>query len=111
MSQPPAPGQTLIHRQPFARMDLLMPERVSPATDAPLSFEAGLQQLETIVKEMESGELPLKRALELFKRGIKLSDAFRKQPAEAEPHVVLLLRSYGASEDEQNERLNMTLSS
>ena len=40
-----------------------MPEKAPPATDGPLSFEAGLQQLETIVKEMESGELPLERAL------------------------------------------------
>ena len=31
--------------------------------DQPLAFEAGLQQLEAIVKEMESGELPLERAL------------------------------------------------
>ena len=46
-----------------------MPEKAPPATDGPLSFEAGLQQLETIVKEMESGELPLERALELFERG------------------------------------------
>ena len=30
------------------------------------SFEAGLEQLEAIVKEMESGDLPLERALELL---------------------------------------------
>ena len=43
--------------------------------DQPLAFEAGLQQLEAIVKEMESGDLPLERALDLFERGTKLSDA------------------------------------
>src|ERR1700752_4789040 len=51
------------------RHNLKMPD------DAPLSFEAGLQQLEAIVKEMESGELPLERALELFERGMKLSES------------------------------------
>ncbi|MGH9665331.1 MAG: exodeoxyribonuclease VII small subunit, partial [Bryobacteraceae bacterium] len=36
-----------------------MPEE----TPAP-GFEAGLEELEKIVKEMESGELPLERALQ-----------------------------------------------
>ena len=69
-----------------------MPEKAPPATDGPLSFEAGLQQLETIVKEMESGELPLERALELFEKGMKLSEACRKQLEEAETRVEVLVR-------------------
>jgi exodeoxyribonuclease VII small subunit len=63
--------------------------------EAPLSFESGLQQLETIVKEMESGELPLERALELFERGMKLSDTCRKQLEEAESRVEILMRRAG----------------
>jgi exodeoxyribonuclease VII small subunit len=72
-----------------------MPEKAPPAIDGPLSFEAGLQQLETIVKEMESGELPLERALELFERGMKLSDACRKQLEEAETRVEILMKREG----------------
>jgi len=68
-----------------------MPGEEKPTT----SFEAGLQQLETIVKEMESGELPLERALELFERGMKLSDACRKQLEEAETRVEILTRRAG----------------
>ena len=75
-------------------MDLLMPEP-APPKDAPLSFETGLQQLEAIVKEMESGELPLERALELFERGMKLSDACRKQLEEAETRVEILMKRAG----------------
>ncbi|HML18726.1 MAG TPA: exodeoxyribonuclease VII small subunit [Bryobacteraceae bacterium] len=63
--------------------------------EAPLSFETGLQQLEAIVKEMESGELPLERALELFERGMKLSEACRKQLEEAETRVEVLMRRAG----------------
>ena len=63
--------------------------------EAPLSFEAGLQQLESIVKEMEGGELPLERAVELFERGMKLSDACRKQLEEAETRVEVLMRRAG----------------
>jgi exodeoxyribonuclease VII small subunit len=65
-----------------------------------LSFEVGLQQLEGIVKEMESGELPLERALELFERGMKLSDACRKQLEEAETRVEILMRRAGSAAGE-----------
>jgi exodeoxyribonuclease VII small subunit len=79
-------------------MDLLMPATPPKAPaqpDAPLSFEAGLQELETIVKEMEGGELPLERALELFERGMKLSDVCRKQLEEAETRVEVLMKRAG----------------
>ena len=65
------------------------------ANDAPFTFEAGLQQLETIVKEMEGGDLPLERALELFERGMKLSEACRKQLEEAETRIEILTRRAG----------------
>ena len=58
----------------------------------PLSFEAGLQELEQIVKEMESGDLPLERALELFEKGMKISEDCRKQLEEAETRVEVLVR-------------------
>ena len=63
--------------------------------EAPLSFEAGLEQLEAIVKEMETAELPLERALELFERGVKLSAACRKQLEEAETRVEILMKRAG----------------
>src|SRR6202047_3224037 len=78
----------------FARMDLLMPEQAPSSKDAPISFETGLLQLENIVKEMESGELPLERALELFERGMKLSEACRKQLEAAETPIELLVRKW-----------------
>src|SRR5215470_9318443 len=59
------------------------------------SFEASLRELETIVKEMESGELPLERALDLFERGMKLSDSCRKQLEEAETRVEILMKRAG----------------
>ena len=55
-------------------------------------FEAGLQELEQIVKEMEGGDLPLERALELFEKGMKISDNCRKQLEEAETRVEVLVR-------------------
>jgi exodeoxyribonuclease VII small subunit len=64
-----------------------MPDEVKPA-----SFEAGLLELEQIVKEMESGELPLERALALFEKGMTLSDNCRKQLEEAETRIEVLVR-------------------
>ena len=65
-----------------------MPEGEKPAA----GFEAGLQQLELIVKELESGDLPLERALELFEKGMKLSETCRKQLEEAETRIEMLVR-------------------
>ena len=64
-----------------------------PAEEKPTaSFEIGLQQLEQIVKEMESGELPLERALQLFEKGMQLSETCRKQLEEAETRIEILIR-------------------
>ena len=65
-----------------------MPEEEKPVA----SFEAGLAELESIVKQMESSDLPLDRALELFEKGMRLSDACRKQLEEAETRVEVLVR-------------------
>ena len=37
-----------------------------------LSFEAALSQLEKIVTELESGQAPLEKSLELYQRGAEL---------------------------------------
>lgn len=51
------------------------------------SFETGLDELERIVKEMENGDLPLERSLELFEKGMTLSESCRKQLEDAETRV------------------------
>jgi len=60
-----------------------------------LSFEAGLDELEKVVKELEAGDLPLERSLELFEKGMRLSDTCRKQLEEAETRVEMLIRKEG----------------
>jgi exodeoxyribonuclease VII small subunit len=59
---------------------------------ASLSFERGLEELEAVVKALESGDLPLERALELFEKGVALSERCRKQLEEAETRVEILLK-------------------
>ncbi|MDP9055510.1 MAG: exodeoxyribonuclease VII small subunit [Acidobacteriota bacterium] len=64
------------------------------------SFETSLDELEKVVKELESGDLPLDRSLELFSRGMQLSDSCRKQLEEAETRVEMLIRKEGTYQPE-----------
>lgn len=59
------------------------------------SFETSLDELEKLVKELESGDLPLDRSLDLFSRGMQLSETCRKQLEEAETRVEQLIRKDG----------------
>jgi exodeoxyribonuclease VII small subunit len=59
------------------------------------SFESSLDELEKVVKELEAGDLSLDRSLELFERGMSLSDTCRKQLEEAETRVEMLIRKDG----------------
>jgi exodeoxyribonuclease VII small subunit len=63
-------------------------------------FEACLEELEKVVRELESGELPLERALELFERGMGLSAACRKQLEDAETRVEILMKKGGKVQPE-----------
>ena len=71
-----------------------MPEN-APANQAPESFEACLDQLEKVVKELEAGDLPLERSLQLFEKGMTLSESCRKQLEDAETRVEMLIRKDG----------------
>ena len=62
------------------------------AESKPESFESCLDQLEKVVKELETGDLQLERSLELFEKGMALSETCRKQLEEAETRVELLIR-------------------
>ena len=58
-------------------------------------FETSLAALEQIVAQLEAGDLPLERALELFEEGVGLARRCKSQLEEAEQKVELLLRERG----------------
>lgn len=64
------------------------------------NFESSLDELEKVVKELESGDLPLDRSLDLFSRGMQLSETCRKQLEEAETRVEQLIRKDGGYQPE-----------
>ena len=63
-------------------------------------FEECLDRLEKIVDELEKGDVPLDRALELFDEGMKLSGSCRKELEEAEGKVEILLKRNGKLQPE-----------
>jgi exodeoxyribonuclease VII small subunit len=74
-----------------------MPEESAQPAE---SFEASLDALEKVVKELEAGDLPLERSLELFEKGMALSETCRKQLENAETRVEMLIRKEGKIQPE-----------
>ncbi|MDP6375298.1 MAG: exodeoxyribonuclease VII small subunit [Pseudomonadales bacterium] len=66
--------------------------------DDELSFEETLEELETLVQRMESGELGLEDSLKAFERGIKLTRACQDALKNAELKVQTLTEA-GELED------------
>ncbi|MEB3365462.1 exodeoxyribonuclease VII small subunit [Lactobacillus sp. R2/2] len=59
------------------------------------NFEAELKELQTIVNNLENGDIPLEDALEQFQTGVKLSRNLNKKLTEAEETVAKLIESDG----------------
>ena len=68
-------------------------------------FEDCLQRLERILEELEKGEIPLERALQLFEEGMQLSNSCRKELDEAEGKIEILLKQSGKLQAEPFEAL------
>ena len=62
------------------------------SSDNARSFESSLEELERIVRELEQGELPLERSLELFEQGVKLSRECQDRLNQAERRIEILMR-------------------
>ena len=56
-----------------------------------LSFEKALEELSTIVSEMEQGDLSLEQSLKQFERGIALAGASSEKLQQAEQKVSILM--------------------
>ncbi len=56
-------------------------------------FESALKSLEDIVLQLESGDLTLDRALELFEEGIKVSRFCSSKLEDAERKVEVLIKT------------------
>ncbi len=79
---------------------------------ATLKFEDALARLETIVTELEKGDLPLDESLKIFEEGIRLSKSCLKILDDTERKVEVLvqekdgkprLRAFTSGDEEGNK--------
>ncbi|MDO4670621.1 MAG: exodeoxyribonuclease VII small subunit [Aerococcus sp.] len=56
-----------------------------------MTFEQALQQLETIVNHLQSGEVPLEESIEQFQQGVKLANYCTKSLEQAERTMTKLM--------------------
>ena len=56
------------------------------------TFEASLDELERIVKQLEAGDLPLEQSIRLFENGMRLSADCKRQLEEAETRIEILMK-------------------
>jgi len=62
------------------------------------NLEKALADLEALVEELESGDLPLDKAMKKFEEGIKLTRGCQSALKDAEQKVEILLKSAGGEE-------------
>ena len=60
-----------------------------------LDLEKSLADLEALVEELESGDLPLEKAMQKFEEGIRLTRGCQAALKDAEQRVQILLKSTG----------------
>ncbi len=68
------------------------------STKQAIDLEKALSDLEELVEELESGDLPLEKAMKKFEDGIKLTRSCQTALKEAEQKVEVLLKSAGGDE-------------
>ena len=61
------------------------------------SFEASLNELEQIVKQLEDGDLELEESLKLFEDGVRLSRECRERLTNAERRIEVLMKEADGS--------------
>ncbi|WP_049723410.1 exodeoxyribonuclease VII small subunit [Gilvimarinus polysaccharolyticus] len=66
-----------------------------PAKKKSLDLESSLSELESIVAQMETGELTLEQSLAAFEQGIKLTRNCQTRLQQAEQQVQMLIEQNG----------------
>ncbi len=70
-----------------------------------LTFEEALSELESIVEDMEGGQLPLEKSLSAYKRGAELLQFCQRQLQDAQQQVKVLesetLRKFSGDDSDQ----------
>ena len=60
-----------------------------------VEFETALKKLETIVENLETGDMSLEQALKQYEEGVRMADICSKRLTEAEKKVEVLMKTSG----------------
>jgi exodeoxyribonuclease VII small subunit len=63
---------------------------VTPVDTSIKDFEAAIAELESIVKRLEEGDLPLEQSMQLYERGVQLSRFCHARLEDAERRIEIL---------------------
>lgn len=66
-----------------------MAENANPGTDP--TFKQGMEELECIVRSLESGDMELEESLDLYAKGVKLLGVLQGKLDSAEQQVQVLM--------------------
>lgn len=64
--------------------------------ESEVTFEVAMERLDKIVNELESGDVPLEQAIELFQEGMKLSKFCNEKLEHVERKIEMLIDEDGA---------------
>lgn len=64
-------------------------------TAEPLNFEQAMDKLERIVEQLETGDVPLEQAIELFQEGMKMSHYCSQKLEQVEQKIEMLIEENG----------------
>ena len=60
-----------------------------------IEFESALKKLETIVENLENGELSLEAALKQYEEGVQMADICSKRLNDAQKKIEILMKTSG----------------
>ena len=92
----PIPDQVCLEQQVeilLADGHLRLQRQRKNRTMAKKTFEQSMKQLEQIVRELESGDLPLELAIKKFEEGMELSKFCSQKLEETERRITLLMQN------------------
>ncbi|MFD0670525.1 exodeoxyribonuclease VII small subunit [Cohnella sp. GCM10027633] len=65
---------------------------------ASMTFEQAMESLESIVAKLESGDVPLETAIELFQEGMRLSGLCGQKLEQVERRIEMLVEGEGGTQ-------------
>ncbi|MEK4511666.1 exodeoxyribonuclease VII small subunit [Paenibacillus anaericanus] len=60
-----------------------------------INFEDAMNQLEDVVSQLENGDVPLEKAIDLFQKGMQLSQLCSQKLAQVERKIEMIVENDG----------------